>query len=769
MSATPAAQTQSPIITIDGPARVEDRHLLTGDTTFVANIDLPGALHAHFVTSIQAHARITGIDVEAARTAPGVVDVLTGSDHELGDMPGSPPDYPEGTARPLLCTDRVRFVGEPIVAIVAETAAQAADAAELVEIDYELLPAVIGFDSALSGETLLFDSVGTNVVHEASGGVADPIDFSQYEHVVRATYINQRLAPCPLETRVAASVWGDDGRLTHYASCQGVHPIQKGLAAVYGLDPSDVRVITADVGGSFGAKARFYCEDLLLPLLAKRTGRPVRWVPTRSQDMVGLGHSRAQRQHITIGGDRYGKIHAMEAHIEVDCGAYPVAGPVLAKNAGMVMPGPLDVSQVRWTTAAVVTNTTPTAAYRGAGRPEGGAMVDRAIDMYAADVGIDPLDVRRQNMLKPDQLPWTNPTGVLYDSGDYPEALELVVAEIGYEAIRHEQANRQANGDTKALGIGLSSFIDRTAGVPGTEYGSLELLPDGRMRVLTGSSPYGQGHYTTWAMLVTERTGVPLDQIEIVHGDTDIVPRGGITGGSRSAQKAGSAVAVATDMLVEEAKRAAAHLLEAAEVDIVLDAATGRFGVTGSPGAATVGWTEIAALATAPQEDPDNGFGFKCETDYEQATPTVPYGMYAAVVEVDTQTGEVELRRIVTVDDAGTVIHPMIVQGQVHGGLGQALGQALFEEFVYDADGNPLTANFMTYGIPSAAEFPSFESHLTEHASPSNILGAKGIAESGTIGGVPAVQNAVIDAIAHLGIEHIDLPLSPERVWQAIR
>ena len=745
------------------PNRVEDRHLLTGASTFVANLDLPGCLHAHFVTSIVAHATITGIDVEQARSAPGVIDVVTGHDHGLGLMPGNPPDYPEGTARPLLATDRVRFVGEPIVAIVAESAAAAADAAELVVIDYAPLPAVIGLDAALDGTTLLFDHLGTNVMHEASGGVADPIDFSAFEHVVEATFVNQRLAPCPIETRVAASMWTDDGRLVHYASCQGVHPLQKGLALVYGLDPADVRVITSDVGGSFGAKGRFYGEDLLLPYLAKRAGRPVRWLPSRSADMVGLGHSRAQRQHVRIGGDRYGRILAMEAYIEVDCGAYPIAAPVLAKNAGMVMPGPLDVSQVRWTTRAVVTNTTPTVAYRGAGRPEGGALVDRAIDMYAASVELDPLDVRRRNLLQPEQLPWRNPTGVLYDSGDYPEALEMVARLVDYEAVRHEQANRQAGGDRRAVGIGLSSFIDRTAGVPGTEYGSLELLPDGRFLVLTGSSPYGQGHHTTWAMLVSERTGVPLDRIEVRHGDTDLVPRGGITGGSRSAQKAGSAVALATETLVQQARERAADLLEAAVGDIVLDLDRGCFHVAGSPGAAAVTWETIAETH---YESTD--MGFACESDFDQATPTVPYGMYAAVVEVDLDTGEVQLRRVVTVDDAGTMIHPAIVQGQVHGGLGQAIGQALWEEFVYDADGNPLTSTFLDYGIPSAAEMISFESYLTEHPAPGNPLGAKGIAESGTIGGVPAVQNAVVDALAHLGVRHIDLPITPERVWRAI-
>jgi carbon-monoxide dehydrogenase large subunit len=748
--------------------RVEDPHLLRGDTTFVGDIELEGALVAHFVTSVEAHALITSIDTSEAAAMPGVVDVVTAADVDLGPMPGSPPNYPQGTERPLLAGDRVRFVGETVAVVVAETAAQAADAAEAVVVEYEPLPAVVRLEEAEGNDVLLFPDVGTNVMVAESMG--DEVDFSGCEIVVEAEFVNQRLAPCPLETRTAASLWTDDGRLVHYASCQGVHPLQRGLSVYYGVELDQVRVLTSDVGGSFGAKARFYPEELTLPLLARRTGRPVRWTPTRSADMVGLGHSRAQRHTVRIGGMRDGTITAWEVHVLGDCGAYPVAGPALARNACMVLPGPFRVPNHRWSYSTVVTNTTPTAAYRGAGRPEGGAHIDRAVDMFAAEVGMDPLEVRRKNLRRADELPYTNVTGLFYDSGDYHEALELMADTVDYDALKADQASRLAAGSSKLLGVGLSTFIDRTAGVPGAEYGSIELKPDGGFRVLTGSSPYGQGHYTTWSMLVSERTGVPIESIEVVHGDTDIVPKGGITGGSRSAQKAGTAVAIATDTMVAEARQKAADLLEAAVEDVVLDTATGSFHVAGSPGAAAAGWAEIAVAMAAERKPPEAGddWGFKCETEYEPEGPTVPYGAYAAVVEVDAETGEVELLRMVTVDDAGTILNPMIALGQVHGGVGQAIGQALYEEFAYDDAGNPLTANFLDYAFPSAAEMPSFESQLTENPSPQNPLGFKGIAESGTIGGVPAVQNAVIDALAHLGVRHIDLPVTPQRVWQAV-
>ena len=642
-------------------------------------------------------------------------------------------------------------------------------------VDYEPLAPVADPRTAAENPSHLYEDLGTNVVVTATGpGEREPSDFSGCDVVVEADFDVARIAPCPMETRVAASLWTDDGRLIHYASCQGVHPIQKGIAAFYGLDDADVRVITQDVGGSFGAKGRFYAEDLLLPELARRTGRPVRWVPNRSDDMSGLGHSRAQRQSVKIGGMRDGTITALDVHLLADLGAYPLTAGGLARNTGMILPGPFDIEQVYWELTGVVTNSTPIVAYRGAGRPEAGSLLDRAVDLFAGEIGMDPVEIRRKNLIPADRLPYTNPTGLIYDSGDYVEAFELVVDATGYDSFRADQATRraavEAGEETKLLGVGFSNFIDRTAGIPNSEYGSLELRDDGSFRVLTGSSPYGQGHYTTWAMLVAERTGVPVDQIEVVHGDTDVVPRGGITGGSRSAQRAGSAVILATDELVEQARLQAAELLEANPDDVVLDVGEARFHVTGSPGAAAVGWAEVATAtrAGAADRDPDQDYVLKCESDFLGDGPTVPYGAYAATVAVDVETGEVSLERVITVDDAGTVINPMIVFGQVHGAVGQGIGQALYEEFRYDDDGNAITSNFLDYGFPSAAEMPSFECQITQNPSPNNPAGFKGIAESGCIGIVPAIQNAVIDALSHLGVRHIDLPVTPQRVWTAL-
>lgn len=754
--------------------RTEDPRLLRGETTYVGNLDLDNALAVQFLTSTEPHALITGIDISYAKSMPGVIDIVTAADIDLGLMPVSMPIYPELARRPILASDRVMFVGQPIAAVVAETDAQAIDAIEQIIVDYDPLPPVVSLEDAASDQTVLFPEVGTNVMLSESGGTDGPADFSDCEVVVETEFMNQRLAPAPLETRTTASLWTDDGRLVHYASCQGVHPIRTGLAEIYGLEPSDVRVITSDVGGSFGAKIRLYPEDVVLPALARRAGRAVRWTPTRTDDMVGLGHSRGQRQRVKIGGDRDGTLKVVAVELLAHLGAFPEMGGGMARNAARMQPGPFRM-RAHWSLQCVVTNTTPIVAYRGAGRPEGGALIDRAVNQFAAEIGMDQVEIRRKNLLTADEIPSTNPTGVYLDSGDYPEALEILVKELDYDQLLVEQSNRRASGSDKQLGVGISNFIDRTAGVPGAEYGSVELTADGRLRVLTGSSPYGQGHYTTWAMLVADRTGVPIDRIDVIHGDTDIVPRGRITGGSRSVQKAGSAIALATDQLVVEARQKAADELEAPVDDVVLDVSSGRFHVVGSPAAPTVDWVQIANIVLAEQaaeqadaNDELEYSGLRCEVDYEPESPTAPYGAYGAVVEVDTATGAVELVRMITVDDAGTIVNPMLALGQVHGGLAQAIAQAMYEEFVYDDAGNPLTSNFLDYAFPSAAELPSFECHLTEHPTPQNPLGAKGIGESGTIGGVPAVQNAVINALDHLGVRHLDMPLTSMRVWNAI-
>jgi aerobic carbon-monoxide dehydrogenase large subunit len=743
--------------------RREDHRLLIGGARFIANLDLPGVLHVNYVVSPVAHAHVRGIDTEAARAAPGVVDVVTAADLDIGPLPAVSPTYPEPMARPLLARNRVRYAGEAVAAIVAETEGAGEDAADLVIVDYDPLPPVTDVETAIEGHTLLFPDAGTNIVAMRDGGTGRvDAELADCEVVVSATLTNQRLAPCPLEGRVAASLWDDDGRLVHWSSCQGAHPVRDVLAEVMALEPDRVRVIAPDVGGSFGAKARPHPEEALLPWLAHRVGRPVRWAPPRSTDMVGLGHSRAQRQYIEIGGARDGTVHALRVHIDADAGAYPVVAPFLAGNAATMSPGAYRIPHVQWSVRAVVTNTTPIVAYRGAGRPEAAALIERGLDLFAAEIDRDPAEVRRRNLLRSDDFPYEGPTGVHHDSGDYLGVLDSALRAAGYDELRAEQDRRRSSGASRLLGVGLATFIDRTSAMPGTEFGAVELRNDGTLLVRTGSSPYGQGHHTAWAMLVADRTGLDLDRIEVVHGDTDVVPRGGITGGSRSAQKAGSAVAVATETLVEQARQAAADLLEASARDVVLDTAEGRFHVVGAPGARRVDWAELAA-----QHRDDKTL--RCETDFEGGGATVPFGAYVAVVEVDPDTGAVDLQRMITVDDAGTILNPTLALGQIHGGVGQGIGQALFEEFLYDGDGNPQTTNFTDYAFPSAAEMPAFECQLVETPSPNNPLGAKGIAESGTIGAPPAVQNAVIDAVAHLGVRHIDMPLTPERVWQALQ
>ena len=736
--------------------RREDERCLTGAASFVADLDLAGAAWVTYVTSQVAHGVLESVDVSQARTAPGVLGVFTAADLDLGPVPAVMPAFPDSMSRHMLATDRVRYVGEPVAVIVSETEAAGTDAAELVVVEVEPLPAVTDPTMAATAEVLLFEGAPDNVALHQQGDRPRQ-DTSDAEVVVTATLRNNRVAPCPLETRAAAE-WRD-GRLVHWSSCQGVHPVRDLLVQVYGLDPAQVRVIVPDVGGSFGAKARPTPEELLLGWLARAVDRPVRWLPSRSADMVGLGHSRSQVQEVTLAGDRDGTLRSAHIRILGDSGAYPFVGAFLPRNTGLLFAGCYRLGEVTWEADAVVTNTTPTTAYRGAGRPEAAAAIERVVDLFATEIGMDPVELRRRNLLAPDEFPHETPTGLTYDSGDYGQALDRALAQVGYEELRDEQRRRRDAGDERMLGIGVATFLDRTAGVPGSEYGAVELRQDGSVLVRTGSSPYGQGHYTGWAMLVSDRLGIPLDRIEVVHGDTDLVPRGGITGGSRSVQKAGSAVVMAADELVIRAREVAATLLEAAVEDVVLNTESGSFHVVGTP-VRRQSWADIAAEAV---EDP-----LSCEADYS-GDASFPSGAYVAVVEVDLATGQVDLRRMVTVDDAGRILNPMLALGQVHGGVAQGIGQALFEEVAFDEHGNPQTANLADYAMPSAAELPSFEASLVETPTPNNILGAKGIGESGTIGAPPAVQNAVVDAVAHLGIDHVDMPLTPQRVWRAIQ
>jgi len=744
--------------------RREDAPLLRGEGTFVADIKFDNPAYVHYLTSTMAHAKVLSIETSAARSIPGIVDIITNADLDIGPYPSANPLFDEAMIRPLLADDRVRFVGEPVVAIVADSPSIAVDAAELIEIDYESLDVVVNIEAALESEVLLFEGTSEgNVVcrMEAEGLHAD---FDACEVVTEVRTVNNRLAPAPIETRVAAAEWTSDGRLHCFNAGQGPHPVRSVISSILKLEKEQIRVVSRDVGGSFGAKARPSPEEALLGWISKRVDRPVIWVPTRSNDMVGLGHGRGQVQYCRIGGTTEGNITAYHLHVVQEAGAYPAGGAGLPANARAMLTGCYDIPSVGFSAVSVVTNTTPTGAYRGAGRPEAAAAIERAVDAFALEIGMDPAEVRRRNFLQPSDFPLTTKTGSAYDSGAYEASLDAAISASDYQGLRSEQELRRSSGNKQLLGIGLASYVERTAGAGRSEYGAVELLAGGKIRARTGSTPYGQGHETAWAMLIADATGVEMTDIEVVYGDTDQVPQGGITGGSRSVQLAGSAIWESSLALVEQAKKIAAELLEASESDLSLDTGDGRFHVLGTP-AIGISWSEIAEFLEPDASGPRL---LHAEEVFDSEGPTFPFGTHVAVVEVDSETGAVHLSRLVACDDAGVILNPLLADGQVHGGLAQGAAQALIEEFRYDADGNPLTSNFADYPVISAAELPMFERVVLETPTHINPLGAKGIGESGTVGATPAIQNAVIDALSHLGVQHIDMPLTPEKVWQTI-
>lgn len=741
--------------------RTEDPVFLSRGATYTNDLTderLTGALHQTLVRSPLAHARITAIDVEAAREAPGVVAVVTGADLEIAPQllfAGAD----GGMVRSFLATDKVRFVGEPVAAILTEEPYQGQDAADLVEVDYDPLPAVVDMKAALAGELLLFEDVGTNL----AGGWGHDQEFDEHlfddcEIVVTREIVNQRLAPVPLETRAAAAAWGDDGRLTIFCSNQNAQGARDEIAGWLGIEPQVIHLITPDVGGGFGAKVGADPEFALVAWLAKRTGRPVRWTETRSENMTGMVHGRAQLQTVTIGGTRDGKVLAYRLDVLADVGAYPRAGMFLPFFTRQMAQGVYDIPKVESRARMVVTTTTSTGAYRGAGRPEATAAIERAMDLFAAEIGMDPAELRKRNVVAPDKFPFETKGGAVYDTGEYAKAIDRVLEAAGYAELRAEQAARRERGDTIQLGIGISSYVEITGGGMFAEDASVEMLADGTVTVLTGTSPHGQGHATAWAMLASEHLGIPIEKITVKHGDTDLVPRGGGTMGSRSLQTGGVAVFQAAGELVELAKQRAADVLEASVDD--LEVVDGRVAVKGAgvgPGAGVT----LAELAARDQ--------LRVDTVFDSGAPSFPFGAHVAAVEVDVESGKAVVDRIVTVDDAGPVLNPLLAEGQRHGGIAQGIAQALFEEVAYDEDGNPLTATLAEYGIPSAADLPSFT--LVDMATPTplNPIGAKGIGEAGTVGATPAVQSAVIDAVSHLGVRHIDMPTTPLRVWEAIQ
>jgi carbon-monoxide dehydrogenase large subunit len=754
--------------------RVEDPVFLTAGGRYVADLDderLAGAGWATFVRSTAAHARIASIDVSDALEAPGVLGVFVAADIDLGPLgvriPGMIPD---AMMRSWLATDTVRFVGEAVAVVVTETPAQGEDAAELVFVDYEPLPVVVDVLAAATDEVLLFPEHGNNTALEIPFGHSGDELFAGCEAVVTQPVLNQRVAACPMESRGAATAWHAD-RLVYWNSTQAPHGVKEKLVAHYGLEPGQVHVIAPDVGGGFGAKIDPGPEELLLPWIARRLGRPMRWVETRSENMVAMPHGRGQSNHIEIGGRRDGTVEAYRLTVLQDAGAYPSMGAVLIFLTRAMAQGPYAIDRVECNVKAAVTNTTPIEAYRGAGRPEASAAIERAMDLFAAEIGMDPAEVRRRNLIPADAFPFTTRTDAVYDCGDYEGALDRALEAASYTELRAEQARRRDAGDPVQLGIGVSVYVEVTAGpMPGeTEFAKVEVHPDGSAAIFTGSSSHGQGHRTSWAMIASDLTGIPMADIEVIAGDTDLVAEGTGTYGSRSLQVGGAAVHNATESLVDRARHIAAELLEAAPGDIVLDTELGRFHVAGTPSLART-WGEVAAASSlADPLAPDTALGLVETSTFATTSPTYPFGAHVAVVEVDTETGRVELRSIITCDDAGRIVNPLIVEGQRHGGIAQGVAQALMEEVRYDEDGNPVTSNFADYAVISAAELPSFDLVAMETPTSVNPLGAKGIGESGTIGSTPAVQSAVVDALTPFGVRHLDMPATPERVWKAIR
>jgi carbon-monoxide dehydrogenase large subunit len=751
--------------------RLEDPELLVGAARFVADLDIP-ACAAVFVRSSVAHARVLGVDAAAALAAPGVVAVLTAADLALAPVPPFPM-IDAVFSRPPLATDRVRFVGEPIALVVAETLAAAMDAAERVEVDLEPEAALVDPLGATDGEApILFPEGGTNEVFRATVGTADdplagpdgPADV-----VVTLDQHIPRISASPMEPQ-AILVEPGDGTATSplvvRASNQAPHTLRDDLARALAVPESAVRVVVPAVGGGFGAKFHLVPELIVVAAAARHLGRAVRWLETRSEHLTGMSHGRGQHQRLRLGLRRDGSVVGLDADLTADGGGYPALGAVMANATLLMLGGPYRIPLVRGVGRGVVTTTSPTVAYRGAGRPEATLALERLVDRAAAELGVDPLELRLRNLLDPDEVGRPTATGLRYDTGRYADALRAAADAIAYGERRAEQRARREAGDHRALGIGLSVYLDVTPFSPNAEYGavSVELRREGPVvTVAAGTAAIGQGHHTTYALLIARELGIDPTTVRLVEGDTGRVPRGWGSASARSMQTCGPALLAAATRVRDEAREIAAELLEAAVDDVEL--VDGRFAVRGTA-VRSVGWTDLAR--TRDGGGGDGGRTLAAEVDFTPPGSSFPFGAHASVVEVDTETGHVRVLRHAAVDDCGTPLVPWLVEGQQHGGAVQGLGEALWEEVVFADDGTPRTGTLVDYGLPGIADVPPLTTVPSATPTPLNALGAKGIGQSGAIGAPAAVLNAVVDALAHLGVRHVDLPATPERVWRAL-
>ncbi|TPG13312.1 xanthine dehydrogenase family protein molybdopterin-binding subunit [Pedococcus bigeumensis] len=772
--------------------RKEDQRLITGRTRWTDNIILPGMLHAAMVRSPHAHAMVTGIDTEAARKAPGVVAVVTGAD--VKDGQGAVANaWPitadqKAPAHLPIVLDHVACAGEIVAVVVARTAAQARDAAELVDVDYDELPAVLDAKEAVDDAVLAHPDLGTNKsalwrldsADQGSGGdVDEEIDKARAEGIVIEREIRQqRLIPSFMEPR--STVVDPTGeQITVWTSTQVPHILRFLIAATTGIPESKVRVIAPDVGGGFGGKLQTTAEEFATLAVARLVGKPVKYTETRSESLVSGHHGRDQYQKLTLAATKDGTVTALKVDLIANLGAYVglVGGGVPVLGAWMYN-AIYKFRAYRFTVQTVLTNTTWVDAYRGAGRPEATFAIERLMDDLAAEVGVDPLQIREQNWIRNDEFPFTSVAGMTYDSGNYEVATARAVELFDYEGLRREQSERRERKDPVQLGIGVSTFTEMCGlapsrvlgalnyGAGGWEHASVRMLATGKVEVITGTSPHGQGHETAWSQIAADRLGVPFEDIEVLHGDTQIAPRGLDTYGSRSLVVGGEAVVRAADKVVEKAKVVAAHLLEASADD--LEFSNGRFTVRGTDNG--IGITEIATAQFTSHNLPA-GFepGIDADATFDPDDFSFPHGTHLCAVEVDTETGQTTMRKYVCVDDVGQIINPLIVEGQVHGGLLQGIAQALWEEAVFDDQGTLVTGSFVDYTLPTAADTISFVTENTTSPSTTNTLGTKGVGEAGSIASTPAVVNAVVDALRPLGVTDVQMPCTPKRVWKAIQ
>lgn len=785
--------------------RTEDPRLIQGLAHYVDDIKLPDTLYVAFLRSMYAHARITSIDTTEAAAAPGVVAVYTGSEvaQKIGPVPCASilpglkvPDYR------VLATDHVVFVGQPIAVVVASDRYAARDAIDLIMVDYEELPVAVDVEEAAKGGPLVYEEYGDNIAYKLTAGEGD-IDaaLASADKIIKQRIVHQRLAPIAMEGRgVLARYFPGEQELTIWSSTQIPHLLRTQLALMIGIAENKLRVITPEVGGGFGSKLNVYAEEALLGWISMQLNKPVKWIETRRENMQATIHGRGQVGYVEIGCKTDGTITGLRYNVFADLGAYhQLLTPAIPTLTGLMLSGCYKIPAIQINVTGVFTNKMATDAYRGAGRPEASYVVERAVDLVAAELGMDVVEVRRKNFPTPEEFPFKTATGLFYDSGNYQAALDKALEMSDYQNLREEQ--RKAREQGRLIGIGVSTYVEICALGPsqampagGWESATVRIEPTGKVTILTGASPHGQGQETSFAQLAADELGVDLHDVTVIHGDTSIVQYGIGTFGSRATAVGGTAVFMAIEKLKEKASKIAAHMLQAEATSVQFQ--EGRYRKAAAKAAAAdevpepmlpAGQAPAAALPEpdtdgkglslqdialaahlARQLPPGMEPGLSATHFFEPANFTFPFGTHIAVVEVDRETGEVKFLRYVAVDDCGKVINPMLVDGQLHGGIVQSIGQALYEEAVYDEQGQLVTGTLMDYAVPKASMVPWFELERTETPSPVNPLGVKGVGEAGTIGATPAIVGAVVDALAPFGVRHLDMPIRPEAVWRII-